>query len=584
MSHPSLASSSANLALGQPSRTLGTRTGDLWGGLAAMLVALPAAIAFGVTIYAPLGISYASQGAMAGILGAMALGIVAASFGGTRGLITAPCAPAVAVLSAYAIELTRLGLRPASVLVLMAVVAVLCGLLQIVFGLIGLGRLIKYMPYPVVSGYLSGVGLIIIASQVPKFLGVAGESQFWHGLLTPTLWSWQSIVVGATTAVVMALAPRVTRRVPAVILGLGFGMLAYFVIGMFDRSLLVLTGNRLVIGPLTQPGTAFLSTVTARWHVFSGFDPRQLYLVVTPALTLAVLLSIDTLKTSVILDSLTRSRHDSNRELIGQGLGNLASAVVGGVPGSGQMGATLVNVSSGGQSRRSGMIEGLLALVASLIFSGLIARVPIAALAGILIVVGVRMFDRHSLGLLRARATVLDFAVIVAVVVVAQTVGLVAASGVGIGLAILLFIREQIGGAVVRRKSYGNERFSKQMRLPEEMAVLQKRGERTAIFELQGSLFFGTTDQLYTELEKEVRQRDYIVLDMRRVQSVDLSAAHMLEQVEDMISERNGAMIFSHMPSQVPSGQNMRAYFPQMGLARKERRAMIFVGQCPGVD
>jgi SulP family sulfate permease len=575
MSHPPLASSPANLALGQRSRPLPSRTGDLWGGLAAMLVALPAAIAFGVTIYAPLGVSYASQGAMAGILGAMALGIVAASFGGTRRLITAPCAPAVALLSAYAIELTRLGLRPASVLVLMALVAV-CGLLQIVFGLIGLGRLIKYMPYPVVSGYLSGVGLIIIVSQVPKFLGVAGASPFWHGLLTPSLWSWQSIVVGATTAAVMALAPRLTRKVPAAILGLVFGMLAYFVIGLFDRSLLVLTGNRLIIGPLTQPSTAFLSIVAARWHVFSGFDPRQLYLVITPALTLAVLLSIDTLKTCVILDSLTRSRHDSNRELIGQGLGNLASAAVGGVPGSGQMGATLVNVSSGGQTRRSGMIEGLLALVAYLIFSGLIARIPIAALAGILIVVGVRMFDRHSLGLLRARATVLDFAVIVAVVVVAQTVGLIAASGVGIGLAILLFIREQIGGAVVRRKSYGNERFSKQMRLPEEMAVLQKRGERTAIFELQGSLFFGTTDQLYTELEKEIQRRDYIVLDMRRVQSVDLSAAHMLEQVEDMMSERNGAMIFSHMPSQVPSGQNMRAYFAQMGLARKQRRAMIF--------
>ncbi len=541
-----------------------------------MLVALPSAIAFGVSIYAPLGASYASQGAIAGILGTTALGMVAAAFGGTRRLITAPCAPAVAVLSAFAIEMTRAGVAPTSALVLLALAALLCGLLQIGFGLIGLGKLIKYMPYPVVSGYLSGVGLVIIVSQVPNFLGVPHHYQFWQGLLAPPLWKWQSIGVGALTVAVMSLAPRVTKKVPAAILALGFGMLAYFLFGLADRSLLSLAGNRFVVGPLTQSNIGFVSTVASRWRAFSAFNPQQLSLVITPALTLAVLLSIDTLKTCVVLDTLTRSRHNSNRELIGQGLGNLASMAVGGMPGSGQMGATLVNISSGGQSRLGGVIEGGLALLAFLIFGGLIAWIPIAALAGILIVVGVRMFDRHSLRLLRSRSTLLDFVVIATVVVVAQTVGLIAASGVGIGLAILLFIREQIGGAVVRRKSFGNESFSKQMRQPEEMAILETRGERTAIFELQGSLFFGTADQLYTELEKEMNQRDYLVLDMRRVQSVDLSAAHMLEQIEDMMSERNGAVIFSHMPSKVPSGQDMRAYFGQMGLTRKERHARVF--------
>ena len=196
-----------------------------------MLVALPSAIAFGVTIYAPLGASYASRGAIAGILGTTALGVVAAGFGGTRRLISAPCAPAVAVLSAFAIELTQRGVAPGSALVLMAVVALLCGLLQISFGLIGLGKLIKYMPYPVVSGYLSGVGLIIILSQIPKFLGVPDRYRFWEGLLTPSLWKWQSLAVGVVTTAVMVLAPRVTKKVPAAILGLGCGMLAYFASG-----------------------------------------------------------------------------------------------------------------------------------------------------------------------------------------------------------------------------------------------------------------------------------------------------------------------------------------------------------------
>ncbi len=569
----------AGTAKPAPEKTVqrpGSFAGDFWGGLAAMLVALPSAIAFGVAIYAPLGAHYASEGAIAGILGTTALGIVAAAFGGTPRLITAPCAPAVAVLSAFAIEMTHAGVAPQSALLLIGAVAVLCGILQIVFGLIGLGKLIKYMPYPVVSGYLSGVGLIIIISQVPKFLGVPGKTAFWHGLISPGLWKWQSLMVGAVTIGVVVLAPKVTKKVPAAILGLASGMLAYFALGLADRSLLVLGGNRMVVGPLAASDVGFLATMVSRWTTMGNFNPGHLTVVITPALTLAVLLSIDTLKSCVVLDTLTHTRHNSNRELIGQGLGNLASTAIGGVAGSGQMGATLVNFSSGGQTRLSGVIEGILALIAFLVLGSFIAWVPIAALAGILIVVGVRMFDRHSLNLLKSRSTILDFTVIVTVVIVAETVSLIAASAAGIALAILLFLREQIGGSVVRRKSNGNERFSKQMRLPEEMEVLSREGTRTAIFELQGSLFFGTTDQLYTALEPEVKHREYIVLDMRRVQSVDFTAAHMLELIEDIMAERNGTIIFSHMPSRAPTGQDMQQYFSRLGLARKERHARIF--------
>jgi len=549
---------------------------DLWGGLAAMLVALPSAIAFGVTIYAPLGASYAAQGAIAGILGTTAVGVVAASFGGTKRLISAPCAPAVAVLAAFAIEMTQKSLSAPAILLMMALIALICGLLQIGFGLVGLGRLIKYMPYPVVSGYLSGVGLIIIISQIPKFLAVPKATHFWQGVLSPSLWKWQSVTVGAVTIAVMILAPRITKAVPAAILSLLSGMIAYFAVASADHSLLTLAGNKLVIGPLASSSVSFLDTIVSRWRAFGGFDLSQIDLLIYPALTLAVLLSIDTLKTCVVLDTVTRSRHNSNRELIGQGLGNLASTAIGGVPGSGQMGATMVNVSSGAQTRLSGVIEGVLALVAFLVLGKLIAWVPIAALAGILIVVGARMFDRNSLDLLKSRSTVLDFAVIVTVVVVAETVSLIAASGIGVCLAILLFLREQSRDMVVRTKSYGNERFSRQMRNRREMEILQKRGDCTVIFELQGSLFFGTADQLYTVLEPEIKCRTYLVLDMRRVQSVDFTAAHMMELVEDIMSERNGMVIFSHTPSRAPSGQNMADYFKQIGLSRQERHARLF--------
>ena len=554
----------------------GNLAGDLWGGLAAMLVALPSAIAFGVTIFLPLGATYAAQGAIAGILGVTALGLVAGAFGGTNRLITAPCAPAAAVLSALAIQWSQNGITAESAVLLLSLMGLICGLLQVGFGAVGLGRLIKYVPYPVVSGYLSGVGLIIIISQVPKFLGLPKQVAFWEGLASPSLWQWQGVAVGAVTVAVMVTAPMLTKAVPAAILGLASGVIAYFGLALADPALLTLPGNALVVGPLGGSGVSFGDAIAGRWKAIGDLDVAELGRLLVPAATLAVLLSIDTLKTCVVLDALTRSRHNSNRELVGQGLGNLASAFIGGVPGAGQMGATLVNMSSGAQTRLSGLIEGVLALIAFLILGTFIAWVPIPALAGILIVIGFRMFDRASLHLLKSRATILDFAVIVTVVVVALTVSLIAASGAGIALAIVLFIREQIRGSIVRSKAYGNQMFSKRVRLPDEMAILEKRGDHTAIFELQGSLFFGTTDQLYTTVEPELKTRTYIILDMRRVQSVDLTAVHMLEQIEGMLAERGAFLIFSHLPENVPSGQDMRQYFDQVGLVKSESHIQTF--------
>jgi SulP family sulfate permease len=550
--------------------------GDFWGGLAAMLVALPSAIAFGVTIYASLGGSYAAYGAMAGILGATALGLVASSMGGTNRLITAPCAPAAAVLAAFAIEGVQQGLDPAVVVVLLSAIGLAAGILQVLFGGVGLGRLIKYMPYPVVSGYLSGVGLYIIFGQVPKFLGSTGGTKLGQAILHPSQWAWQAIVVGAVTIFAMVFAPRLTKRVPAAILALLAGVLTYFGLSLFDAGLLD-PRNPLVIGPLgSSGGGGFVDTVVGRWSGVGQLGAAELAMLVTPALTLAVLLSIDTLKTCVVLDALTRSRHDSNRELIGQGLGNIASAVIGGMPGAGTMGATLVNMSSGALTRYSGFIEGVLALVAFLLLGTLISWVPVAALAGILIVVGVRMIDHHSFGFLKQRSTILDFGVIAAVVVTALTVSLIAASGVGIALAVVLFIREQIGGSVVRRKLLGNETFSKRIRTHEEMEILTEHGSRAAIIELQGSLFFGTADQLYRSLEPELKTRDFLILDMRRIQTVDVTAAHLLEQVKDMMVERKGFLIFSQLPPNLPSGRDLQQYFDQVGLIHEGSAVRVF--------
>ena len=551
--------------------------GDLWGGLAAMLVALPSAIAFGVIIYAAIAPSFAGLGAIAGILGATALGLFAPALGGTNRLITAPCAPAAALLSGFAIESINQGIPALSVVLLLTVVGLLTGIFQILFGWARIGSFIKYIPYPVVSGYLSGVGIIIIGSQLPKFLGTPESTGWWKALTTPGLWHWQGLTVGATTIAVMLIAPMLTRRVPAAILGLLAGVITYFGLSLIDDSLLTVAGNPLIIGPIPAgAGGGLLDAITGRWLELGELKLSEIGNVLIPALTLAVLLSIDTLKTCVVLDAMTRSSHDSNRELAAQGVGNIASACIGGMPGAGQMGATLVNLSSGGQTRLSGVSEGIFALLAFALLGSLVAWIPVAALAGILIVVGVRMIDRHSFQLLTSPWTIFDFLVIVAVVVTALTVSLIAASGIGIVLAMLLYIREQLASTVIRRKGYGNRTFARQRRSKAEMELLEQRGDRTVILELQGSLFFGTKAQLQAALEPELDKRTYFILDMRRVQGVDVSVAHVLIQIRDSIAERNGLLIFCNLPQKLPNGRNIETFFEQMDITTDAERVKLF--------
>lgn len=551
-------------------------SGDFWGGLAAMLVALPAAIAFGVTVYSAIAPQYAAFGAMAGILGAMALGLVAPTFGGTDRLITAPCAPAAAVLSAFAIEMTHQGVVPASIVLMMTVLGILTGLLQILIGFLGAGRLIKYIPYPVVSGYLSGVGLIIVGSQIPKFAGAPAGWAWFDVLTTPQAWDWRGLAIGAATVAAMLYSARLIKTIPATIIGIVAGVLAYAGIAVVDPSLLLLEGNPLVIGALGSTGTGYLSLITDRWNQIGELKLLQVGGLMGSALTLAALLSIDTLKTCVVLDQMTRSRHDSDRELVAQGLANVVASGTGGMPGAGTMGASMVNLTSGARTRVSGVVEGVLTVAAALALGAFVAWIPVAALSGVLIVVGIRMIDTDPLRFLESTSTVIDFSVVLVVVGVALTVGLIAASITGVALSIMLFLREQVGGTVLRRKSFVGERSSTWYRPEHEMRILEAQGHSAVIFELQGSLFFGTAQQLYRILEPELVTTNYLILDLQRVQSVDVTAAHTLELVRDVLAERNVPLILSTIRERLPNGRNLREFLELAGLEADDN-AVIYL-------
>jgi SulP family sulfate permease len=550
--------------------------GDFWGGLAATLVVLPASIAFGITIYGAIAPDHAAIGALAGVIGATVIGLLAALLGGTDRLISAPCAPAAAVLSAFAAGMASEGLPAGNIVLLLLMMGILAGLFQILFSVIGIGRLIRYIPYPVVSGYMTGVGLTLIASQIDKLLG-ATDATVWHRvLISPWLWDMQAVTVGLATILVTLAAPRFTKRVPGIILGIVAGVGAYFLFAIGDPELLVSTGNPLLVGPPGVSGEGYLAAITARWREIGDLRLGQIAALLGSALTLAVLLAVDTLKTCVVLDQMTHSRHNPNRELLAQGVANIASSSVGGIPGAGTLGPTLVNLTSGATSRASGYVEGLLALIFALLLSNFIAWLPLAALAGILIVVGFRMIDRDALRFMMSPSTVLDFAVIVIVVVVALSVGLIAASGAGVVAAILLFLREQIGGAVVRHKLYLNQRSSNWTRPEAETRILDEKGDQAVILELQGSLFFGTAQQLLRELDPEIKTRRFIILDFRRVQSIDITGAHMLRQARELLAERGAMLLLSNLSENLPYGRNLRQFLAQTGVTENSDSVRLF--------
>jgi SulP family sulfate permease len=555
---------------------------EFWGGLAAMLVALPSAIAFGVLVFSTISPQMIGEGAFFGMMGAAILGLTAPLFGRTPALISAPCAPAAAVLSALAADLIGRGVGVQHVTGLLALTTLIAALLQVLYGLLKGGELIKFIPFPVVSGYLSGVSLIIATGQLPKLLGLPKDTKLLQGLTSPQLWQWTGILVGVLTISAMLIAPRLTKKIPATIIGLATGIVCYFALSLLEPSLLVLSGNSLVVGAIPT-GASFLTTISERFTSMIDIKMTDLQIVAQSAVALSALLSIDTLKTCVILDSLTKNRHNSNRELLGQGLANLITFMTGGMAGSGTMGPTLVNVSSGGRTILSSFIEGGLIVLVLLVLSPLIAWVPISALAGILLVVAFRIFDWRSFRLLKFRETRFDFIVIAAVVVVAESVGLIAAASTGIGLAILLFIRDQIRISVLRQRTTLQEISSKTHRLENEKIILQKHGDQAAVIDLYGNLFFGTTDHLFTQLEEDLRIHKWLLLDLRRVQSLDYTAMHLFSLMHDRLKERGGQLLFSGMPSSLPTGQNLQHYMADVGLL-DEGGIKIFESRDEGLE
>jgi SulP family sulfate permease len=306
-----------------------------------------------------------------------------------------------------------------------------------------------------------------------------------------------------------------------------------------------------------------------------GLGLAELRLAIVPGLLLAVLVSIDTLKTCLLVDVLTHSRHDSDRELVGQGLGNAASALVGGAPGTGIVSASLVNVHGGARGRLSGVLAGLFALAVLVALGPLVVWLPVPALAAIVCLMAARMFQRETLVLLRERQTLLEFAVVAAVIGVAMAFNLAAAAAAGVAVSIVLFVREQARAPLVRRIAHGDALLSKHRRSPREREVLTRLGGETVIAEVQGSLFFGSADRLYRTLEPHLGRCRRVVLDLSRVGSVDITAATMLRQIAARLGERGARLALADLPGG-RAGRQLGIYIARLGLDRPPCETLVF--------
>ena len=473
--------------------------GDFYGGVTAAVVALPLALAFGVA---------SGAGPVAGIYGAIFVGLFAALFGGTPSQISGPTGPMTVVMAGV---LTHYAHEPA----LAFTVVIMAGLFQIGFGVLKLGRYISLMPYPVISGFMSGIGCIIIILQFAPLLGyvnppggplaaIAGAGQALANMQSDALMAGL-----ASLAIVLFLPSRIGRLIPAPLIALAVGTL--LVAWLFSSAP--------VLGNIPQ-GFPTPQLPTLNLEALPGM--------IKSALALAVLGSIDSLLTSLIADNVTQTYHDSDRELIGQGIGNTVAGIMGAIPGAGATMRTVVNARAGGRTPLSGVIHALLLLGVMLGLGRFAAHIPHAVLAGILIKVGIDIIDWDYLRRVR-RAPIAGVVFMFVVLLLTVFVDLITAVAVGVVMASLLFVKRMSDLQLDSIKAILEPTDDAPFNLEEREAFKQCQG-KVLYVHLGGSMSFGAANEMARKLCAHVAF-ETLILDLSEVPMIDSSASLAVEEV-----------------------------------------------------
>lgn len=514
--------------------------GDLFGGVTAGIVALPLALAFGIQAFS--GVSdpqAASLGAYVGLTGAMLLGFFAALFGGTHSQISGPTGPmtvitATLVAGAWASS----GGSLSEVFISMALAAIFCGLFQILFGVIKIGKYVRYIPYPVLSGFMSGIGVIIILQQLYPLVGQSGSGSMIDQLAgLPEAFSHTSLtalLLGLGTVAIIYLFPLITKKVPSTLVAL---------IVMTVVSLFINMDGVAIIGeiPSGLPVPFFAnSNVT-----LSGINwGAVLIAAIIPGLTLAGLGSIDTLLTSVVADNITKTKHNSNRELIGQGIGNAVAGLFCGLPGAGATMRTVVNVKSGGRTQLSGMVHALLLLAILLGLGSVVKYVPLSVLAGILLTVGWGIIDFKGFKDL-VKIPRADAVVLIVVFLVTVFVDLLTAVGIGMVIACVLFMKRASDLVEGGYSSQEMTNFDKESPWSDEGGMPDTVAHKIYIQRLNGPIFFGTINKFKEVMLTVPADAKIVIIRMRLVSFMDQSGLYAMEEAIKDIQARGAQVLMT---------------------------------------
>lgn len=511
--------------------------GDLFGGITAGIVALPLAMAFGVQ---------SGMGAEAGLYGAIAIGIVAAIFGGTPTQISGPTGPMTVVSTGIAAAAMASAGSVEEGIAIVMLTFFLAGVLQIVFGLTQVGKMVQFIPYPVVSGFMSGIGLIIIILQFFPLIGHSSPGKIvdvFTNMMTPIQnIHWPAFSLGALTIAIIYLFPRITKAVPSTLVALIVVSIIPFIVPMDVPK----------IGSIPE-GLPHLN-----FGIFADLNFSTLALVLAPAITLAALGSIDSLLTSVVADNITKTKHNSNRELVGQGLGNMVAALIGGIPGAGATMRTVVNVRSGGKSRISGVIHGVFLLVVLLGLGKYAQEIPLAVLAGILITVGIGIIDYKGLGDL-LKVPKADAMVKIVVVMMTVFVDLLWAVGIGLVLSALFFVKRaaEQGAEASTMDPVDNHPNEED----DHIQNLNNSHHAGQVFiqEFHGPLFFGFSTK-FQEQFNQTQDMKAVVFRFKHLSFADQSGMYALMDVVRDLNNKNTWVIFTGLR------KNVKEQFMKLGI------------------
>ncbi|MBD0263865.1 MAG: SulP family inorganic anion transporter [Tolypothrix sp. Co-bin9] len=487
--------------------------GDLFGGLTAAIVSLPLALAFGVA---------SGAGPVAGLYGAVCVGFFAALFGGTPTLISEPTGPMTVVMTAIVGAMTAA--NPENGLAMAFTVVMLAGIFQIFFGIFKLGKYVTLMPYSVISGFMSGIGVILIILQIAPFVGQANPKGGVLGmvqnlpLLLTKINPAETALGILTLAIIFFMPAKIKRFVPPQLVALIVGTIV---------SLTIFAG-----ADIRRIGEIPIGLPTLQMPTFTA---SQMTTMLVDGAMLGMLGCIDTLLTAVIADSLTRTEHKSDKELIGQGIGNLVSGLCGGLPGAGATMGTVVNIQTGASTAVSGLTRALILLIVVLWAARLTQPIPMAVLAGIALKVGIDILDwsflkrAHKVSL---RGTIIMYGVLFLTVFV----DLIVAVGVGVFIANILTIDRlsELQAQEVKTISDADDAI---VLNNEEKRLLDLANGRVLLFYLSGPMIFGVSKAIARE-HSAMADSDVLIMDLSDVPMLGVTASLAIENAIKDASEQ----------------------------------------------